>query len=105
MHTNTTQSKFQRLAGNVVLWVSLALVVTAMIAQAALAGGEPKNQAPFTRHVGDRTTQNSTRLVPATAATPQGESKNELPFTRIVGQPSASGGSVCPDVKCRLRTW
>ena len=101
---HTTHSKIQRLASNVVLWVCLALVATAMIAQAAFAGGEPKNQAPFTRHVGDRTTQNSNRLVPA-ASIPQGESKNELPFTRIVGQPSASGGSVCPDVKCRLRTW
>ncbi len=101
---HTTLSKLQRLAGNVVLWVCLALVATAMIAQAAFAGGEPKNQAPFTRHVGDRTTQNATRLVP-TESVAQGEAKNELPFTRIVGQPPASGGSVCPDVKCRLRTW
>lgn len=101
---HTTLFKIQRLAGSVVLWVFLALVATAMIAQAAFAGGEPKNQAPFTRLVGDRTPQSSTRLAPPEAAA-QGESKNELPFTRIVGQPSASGGSVCPDVKCRLRTW
>jgi hypothetical protein len=101
---HTTHTKIQRLVGQVALWVSLALVAAAMIAQAALAGGEPKNQSPFTRPVGDRTTQSSTRLVPAVAA-PQGEAKNELPFTRIIGQPPASGGFVCPDVKCRLRTW
>jgi hypothetical protein len=101
---HTTHTKLQRLVAQVALWACLALVAAAMIAQAALAGGEPKNQSPFTRPVGDRTTQNSTRLVPGVAA-PQGEAKNELPFTRIIGQPPASGGFVCPDVKCRLRTW
>ena len=44
---HTTLFKIQRLAGNVALWVCLALVGTAMIAQAAFAGGEPKNQAPL----------------------------------------------------------
>ena len=102
MHTKSF--KLQKLAAGVVLWVFLALAATAIIAQAAFAGGEPKNQAPFTRLVGDRTPQGATRL-PAAEIAPQGESKNQLPFTRIVGQPSASGGSVCPDVTCRLRTW
>src|SRR5579864_6828418 len=63
----------------------LIVVVSAIVAQAALAGGAPKNQWPFTRPVGDRTTQSATRLQPAPADV-RGEAKNELPFTRLVVQ-------------------
>lgn len=49
----------------------VGLLAAATLAQSALATGEPKNQAPFTRVVH--------RAAPALSI--QGEAKNELPFT------------------------
>jgi hypothetical protein len=74
-------------------FVALSLVTAAATAAAATAAGEPKNEWPFTRAVGDRTTQ-------AAIATPrpelplQGEPKNEPPFVRptTVVVVSADGG-------------
>jgi hypothetical protein len=66
-----------------VIGACVTLGVTAALAQAALAGGEPKNQAPFTRPVGDRTIQAAKGSVSATVIG-QGEAKNEYPFTRVV---------------------
>ncbi len=53
----------------------------AVLGQAAFAGGEPKNEPPFTRPATVRSTQaaaHPARHEPAI----QGEAKNELPFTR-----------------------
>lgn len=73
--------------------VALSLAIAATTAAAAAAAGEPKNEWPFTRPVGERTTQ-------AAIATPrpelplQGEPKNEPPFVRptTVVVASADGG-------------
>lgn len=79
---------------------AVGLVAAAVLAGSAFAGGEPKNQWPFTRSV-ERTTQVATKRAQADAATralelrseamnrryhlggyaPQGEAKNEIPFT------------------------
>jgi hypothetical protein len=61
------------------------LVGAAILSPVALAGGEPKNDWPFTRSVAERTpaqVQINSQQVGA------GEPKNQLPFTRPV-----SGGS------------
>ncbi len=96
----------------------VVVVVSAVLAQAALAGGEPKNEPPFTRSVAVRTAQSAvetassparvaaeakneapfTRQVAATPVDPgtSGEPKNELPFTTAVavgGDESGSGFS------------
>jgi hypothetical protein len=62
---------------------AVAIGSAAILAQAALAGGEPKNEWPFTRPVGDRTPQavSETKQQQAGPAI-QGEPKNEPPFTR-----------------------
>ena len=59
----------------------VALALASTFAQAAAAGGEPKNEWPFTRPVGQRTTQ---AVVATARVNPpiQGEPKNEPPFTR-----------------------
>ncbi len=49
----------------------------------AFAGGEPKNEPPFTRPASDRAPAQIARLH-ANTQPPQGEPKNELPFTRPV---------------------
>ena len=63
----------------------------AVVTQGALAGGEPKNEWPFTRTVDTRATQAANH---AGVADPiiQGEPKNEPPFTRPVVV-TASGGT------------
>lgn len=96
----------------------VAVIVTAVVAQAALAGVEPKNEWPFTRSVETRAVRSayaavSTARVAAeaknelpftrrpaatqTESAASGETKNELPFTRsaaaVVGQSSGSGFS------------
>lgn len=53
----------------------------AFLAQSAAAGGEPKNEWPFTRPVG-RTTQAATQRPSQQTPLIQGEPKNEPPFTR-----------------------
>jgi hypothetical protein len=96
----------------------VAVIVTAVVAQAALAGGEPKNEWPFTRPVQARAVQSayaaeSTARIAAeaknelpftrrlavtqTASVGSGDAKNELPFTRsaaaVVSEDSGSGFS------------
>jgi hypothetical protein len=63
--------------------IAAGVAAAAFIAQGALAGGEPKNEWPFTRPVDTRSTQAAKH---AAAADPviQGEPKNEPPFTRPV---------------------
>lgn len=74
--------------------ITVALGSAAVLAHSALAGGEPKNQWPFTRPVGDRAPQST--QVESSAVGTRGEAKNQLPFTRPVSQPTTivvqSGG-------------
>jgi len=58
-----------------------AAAAAATLAGTAAAGGEPKNQWPFTRPVGERSPQAAPH---STAGGPaiQGEPKNEPPFTQ-----------------------
>ena len=60
-----------------------ALILAGALSPVALAGGEPKNQSPFTRSVGDRTTAQVHASQSPLAAT-AGEPKNQWPFTRPV---------------------
>jgi hypothetical protein len=55
----------------------------AVIAQAALAGGEAKNQAPFTRPVTAHVTHAVLLRATSRASDPviRGEAKNQRPFT------------------------
>ena len=64
------------------------ILLTAVLAQAAVAGGEPKNELPFTRPVVARASQAATHTPQASSPAIQGEPKNELPFTRPVEQPA-----------------
>jgi hypothetical protein len=61
----------------------VALIVSVVVAQAALAGGEPKNELPFTRVVGARSVQSANRST-SSPARMAAEAKNEAPFTRLV---------------------
>jgi hypothetical protein len=61
----------------------VTLVVSAALAQGALAGGEPKNEWPFTRVVGVRTVQSASHSTISSARV-AAEAKNETPFTRKV---------------------
>ena len=64
-----------------------AVTCAAVAAPAALGAGEPKNEQPFTRQVGDV----AERYVAATATVdPAGEPKNQWPFTRTVQRGTAS---------------
>lgn len=63
---------------------TVALAAAAVLAQGALAGGEPKNQPPFTRTVDTRALQGATNAAKRLAI--HGEAKNELPFTRMVSR-------------------
>ena len=58
---------------------TLAVVLT--LVPVALGGGEPKNEWPFNRLAGERTSQGITTTARANPAI-QGEPKNEPPFTR-----------------------
>jgi hypothetical protein len=66
-----------------------ALVAAGALSPVALAGGEPKNDWPFTRSVSDRTPAEVQR-----AASEQrvgvGEPKNQWPFTRPVAETELS---------------
>lgn len=77
----------------------VAVIVTAVVAQAALAGGEPKNEWPFTRPVQARAVQSVYAAVsPARVAA---EAKNELPFTRrlaVTQTGSAASGEAKNDL-------
>ena len=61
---------------------AVAAVGAALLAQAAFAGGESKNQQPFTRHANDHAFKATTTTDPPAAI--HGEPKNQLPFTRVV---------------------
>jgi len=54
----------------------VAVLASLLLAPAALAGGEPKNELPFTARVDP----------PANPRAGLGEPKNELPFTRPIGK-------------------
>jgi hypothetical protein len=95
-----------------------ALIVAGALSPVALAGGEPKNDWPFTRNAIDRApaqVQASdaqvvvgvgelknqlpfTRPVAGGSAavtvgqTLGGEAKNDLPFTQVIASPTGSGG-------------
>ena|SRR5947209_1565775 len=62
---------------------AVALAGAAVLAQSALAAGEPKNQWPFTRQVEARATQAATH-VSSSSPILRGESKNQAPFTQPV---------------------
>jgi len=67
--------------------IALALVCAAATAPAALAGGEPKNEAPFIRPAALGTSIHllTTRAAVGHTATlvVRGEPKNESPFIRV----------------------
>jgi len=72
--------------GNIKRYVRTTAVAgfgAAVIAQAALAGGEPKNQAPFTRPVKAHVTHAVLLRATSGANNPviRGEAKNQQPFT------------------------
>ncbi len=57
--------------------LAVALTGAAVLAQGALAGGERKNDPPFTRHVAATGASNARVDV-------RGERKNQRPFTRRI---------------------
>jgi hypothetical protein len=67
---------------NLTSWL-VALIISAVVAQGALAGGEPKNEWPFTRVVGVRSVQSATHST-ISSARMTAEAKNEAPFTRQI---------------------
>lgn len=71
--------------------IAAGLGAAALFAHSAAAGGEPKNEWPFTRPVG-RTTQAVPHHSSQQAPVIQGEPKNEPPFTRPVTVVVSSGG-------------
>jgi hypothetical protein len=87
MHTMLSTNVTRRIVGT-----CASLVVAGTLVQSAFAGGEPKNQPPFTRPVGERTTQAANGTL-SVASSIRGEAKNEYPFTRIVSA-SSSGSDV-----------
>jgi hypothetical protein len=74
---------------------ALVLASATILAQAALASGEPKNQPPFTRPAATRTIQATHHSVTTSPVT-QGEPKNEWPFTRPVVTRSSQEAAVIP---------
>src|SRR5437868_2001424 len=65
-----------------IMRTTLATLVAAVaVAPIGLAGGEPKNELPFTRSV------TATAIAPQASAPTSGESKNETPFTRPISTP------------------
>jgi hypothetical protein len=67
------------------------------VAQAALAGGESKNQVPFTRQITaipyDPSDVVSRYLARQQGSATQGEAKNELPFVRQVSESATASSS------------
>jgi hypothetical protein len=61
-----------------------ALIAAGAVAPVALAGGEPKNEWPFTRSVADRATAQVEQSHSAQVSVVAGEPKNQWPFTRPV---------------------
>jgi hypothetical protein len=71
---------------------AVALATVAVVAQVALAWGEPKNEWPFTRPVDGRAPQAATHQTSQTQPTISGEPKNQPPFTGTATVIVASGG-------------
>jgi hypothetical protein len=72
-----------------------AMIVAGALSPVALAGGEPKNELPFTRPVGDRAL---TQVQPSSAqVVGVGEPKNQPPFARPVA--GASDGPTALGLK------
>lgn len=74
----------------------IVLLGAATLAASASAGGEPKNEWPFTRPVGNRATQAVASSSSVKQPVIQGEPKNEPPFTRpatVIVQSSGGGFS------------
>ena len=71
----------------------------AILAGPAFAGGEPKNERPFTHQVNTRATQAAATSTAKPAPPISGEAKNELPFTRTAAGivQSSGGGFSWPD--------
>ena len=67
------------------------LVGAAILSPVALAGGEPKNDWPFTRTIAERTPAQVQITAQQVA---RGEPKNQLPFTRPVSGVSAVESSL-----------
>ena len=66
------------------LAVVVSIVTLVATSANALAGGEPKNQWPFTRPFGDGMSAQM-GIRPASNVPPHGEPKSELPFMRPGG--------------------
>jgi hypothetical protein len=66
-----------------------ALIVAGALSPVALAGGEPKNDLPFTRAV-QAQNERTTAQAQSPAQVGLGEPKNQLPFTRPVASGSVS---------------
>jgi hypothetical protein len=64
----------------------VAGIVAMTLAPAALAGGEPKNEWPFTRPVTNDRAPAQVATTSSSDVVPQGEPKNEPPFTRPVAE-------------------
>jgi len=71
---------------------AVALATVAVLAQVALAWGEPKNEWPFTRPTDGRAPQAATDRAWHTAPTIIGEPKNQPPFTRTATVIVSPGG-------------
>jgi hypothetical protein len=67
------------------------LVGAAILSPVALAGGEPKNDWPFTRSIAERT---PAQVQISSQQVALGEPKNQLPFTRPVSSVSAVESSL-----------
>jgi hypothetical protein len=67
-----------------------AVAVVTSIVPLALAGGEPKNQLPFTRPSAERTTAQINAVATATHGLIQGEPKNQIPFTAKTASQAAA---------------
>jgi hypothetical protein len=79
MYTSTRTRSF---VSRLVVTAAFLLLVASAMSASAFAGGEPKNEWPFTRHVATRSVQSTGNAAATTVG--QGEAKNELPFTRPV---------------------
>jgi hypothetical protein len=69
---------------NIAGLAAVVAVVVAALAPSALAGGEPKNERPFTRPVQTRFFAEAFVAAAERGLSVQGEPKNELPFTRPI---------------------
>ena len=64
------------------------IILAASLAPVAVAGGEPKNESPFTRPAGATRTLSATAPHTSMLTAIQGEPKNQQPFTKLAGQPA-----------------